>query len=379
VNACLPAALAMMARGWNVQFLALTTAYAAVKDAGVPVWQARDLLGAQDGHIRAHGLRLAGDTPDDGPVSREETIAYHALGYHDLVAEHGEAGAAALYEQRGRAAFEHRELAARIMDRVRPDLVLTTNSPRAEKAVIDCAQARGVPAAVLNDTLASATNDWLHNPAYADRILVIADAVRDVLIASGHAPEKIIVTGNPALEPMAKLREQRSERPKAARKVVLYASQPLSGGDAVHKAALISELGLIATARSDIELRVRLHPNEIVDPEWLKPPFTHHAGIGLPEDLMAADALITHGSTVGIEAALAGISVVLQMGPRVAQNCRFEEYGIATANQNLTDLEAAIDRALSQGVASSHAATFSMPSNALGNVIAAIEEMMDAR
>ncbi len=201
MNACLPAALAMMARGWNVQFLALTTAYAAVKDAGVPVWQARDLLGAQDGHIRAHGLRLAGDAPQGGPVSREETIAYHALGYHDLVAEHGEAGAAALYEQRGRAAFEHRELAARIMDRVRPDLVLTTNSPRAEKAVIDCAQARGVPAAVLNDTLASATNDWLHNPAYADRILVIADAVRDVLIASGHAPEKIIVTGNPALEP----------------------------------------------------------------------------------------------------------------------------------------------------------------------------------
>ncbi len=390
VNACLPVAQAMMARGWDVQFLALTTAYDAVKSAGVPVLQARDFVEAQEEALRALGERLVGDMPGDmrggGPVSREETIAYHALGYHDLITAHGETGetgAAALYKARGRAAFAHGELARRVLDRVQPDLVLTSNSPRAEQAVITEAQARGIPAVVLNDTLASATNHWLHNPDYADRILVITDAVREVLLASGHADQKIIVTGNPALEPMAQLRQKRQEEQRrketGARKVILYASQPLTGEDAPHKTALITQLHQIAAAREDWELRVRLHPNEGAAPDWLKPPFAHHAGAALAQELLSADVLITHGSTVGIEAALAGIQVVLQRGPSVAENSRFEEYGIATASARVTDLEAAIDRALSPGVASSHAASFSMPPNALGNVARVLEEMMDAR
>lgn len=395
VNACLPVAQAMMARGWNVQFLALTTAFGAVSKTDVPVWQARDLIGADEHEITAHGERLAGNATEGGPVSREETIAYHALGYHDLIAAHGLAEAERIYADKGRAAFEHGELARRMLDRVQPDLVLTTNSPRAEKALIDHAQARGIPAVVLNDTLASASNDWLHNPAYADRILVVADAVRDVLTASGHAPQKIIVTGNPALEPMADLREKRRDRPvrqsHKRRKVVLYASQPLgqsrgqslNGDDAAHKTALIAQLQKIAAARDDLEVRVRLHPNELAGesggPDWLAPPLTRNPGASLPDDLYDADVLITHGSTVGIEAALAGIPVVLQRGPDIAENCRFEEYGIATSNGDVTDLEAAIDRALSPGVASSHAAPFTMPPNALGNVASVLEEMMDAR
>ena len=382
MNACLPVALAMMARGWDVQFLALTTAYGAVEKTQVPVWQARDLVGADEEDILAHGLRLVGEAPDgapeNSPVSREETIAYHALGYHDLIASYGEKGAAALYEKRGRGAFEHHALGARIIDRVQPDLVLTTNSPRAEKAVIDCAQRRGIPAVVLNDTLASTTNEWLHNPDYADQILVIADPVRDILIASGHAPQKIIVTGNPALEPMARLREERRGRASEPRKVVLYASQPLLGADATHKTELVAELHRIAAARSDIELRVRLHPSEGQAADWLKPAFSHHPGATLSEDLRDADALVTHGSTVGIEAALAGIPVVLQMGSSVAEKCRFEEYGIAMPARTVTDLAAAIDRALSLGVASSHVASFSMPSDATGNVVAAIEEVINA-
>ncbi len=380
VNACLPVAEALNARGWDVHFLALTTAYAAVLDsgasaAGITVWQARDLISEGEDALLGHGVRLAGDAPSDGPVSREETIAYHALGYHDLMVVHGEGRAAALYAKKGRAAFEHGELAARICDRIQPDLVLTTNSPRAEKAVIELAQKRNIPAVVLNDTLASETNHWLHNRSYADAICVLGDPVRDVLIASGHAAEKVVVTGNPALEPMRKLSDRRNKRTEGRHhKVVLYASQPLVGEDKLHQSRVIAELTRIAGTRDDLELRARLHPNEPQDPDWLRPPLHHVQTAALADDLLAANVLVTHGSTVGIEAALAGVPVVLQLGSSVAQNCRFEEYGIAMVSQKVTDLETAIDRALLQGFATS----FSMPPNAIGNVVAVLEEMLDS-
>lgn len=375
VNACAPVAGELARRGWNVHFLALTTAYAKVADGPFPVLQARDLIGDADADIIAQGERLAGDTPEGGPVSREESVAYHGLGYHDLVQIHGEQQAAALYAAEGRAAFEHGELARRAIDLIGPDIVLTTNSPRAEKALIDLAQARAIPAAVLNDTLASATNFWLHEPHYADRICVLSDSVKDVLVASGHRAGKIVVTGNPALEPMNALARVRRDRSSPQRPVVLYASQPLTKADSTHKAQVVEALREFAAKRPDIEVRARLHPNEDASPEWLAPPIGHVQGATLAVDLLGADVLVTHGSTVGIEAALAGIPVVLQKGSSVADSSRFEEYGIALASEDVTDLPAAIDRALAQGFATS----FSMPPNACDRVVAVLEEMIDTQ
>ncbi|MEP3422603.1 MAG: hypothetical protein ABJN35_12765 [Erythrobacter sp.] len=386
VNACLPVAMALSARGWTVHFLALTTAYAVVdaagaRDAGVTIWQVNDMLTSDDAEIVAHGTRLVGDVDATGPVSRVESVAYQGLGYCDLVATHGHAKAQSLYADAGRAAFEHGELAARILNKTAPDIILTTNSPRAEKALIDAGQDRGITAIVLNDTLASATNHWLHYPDYADRILVLSQSVADTLIASGHTPEKIIVTGNPAFEPMAQLRARRAAPNARAqtdgnaspngRKTVLYASQPLKGRDADHQSDVIAALYDLALQRDDWDVRVRLHPNEEPAPAWLKPPFRCNRSASLDCDLFDADAVITHGSTLGIEAALAGVPVILQMGSSVAQNSRFAEYGIGAANADIDDLETAIDRAVSQ----TEAGRFAMPSGALGNVVEAIDAM----
>ncbi len=393
VNACLPAAMALNARGWDVHFLALTTAYdcvirAGAIGAGLRVWQARDLIGPADDNILFHGTRIAGSAGANAAVSREESAAYHGFGYHDLAETHGDQQAEALFAKGGRAAFEHRILAARIIEKTAPDCVLTTNSPRAEKAVIDRAQRDGIPAAVLNDTLASVSNWWLHDPHYADRIMVINSAVKDVLVASGHVPAKIAVTGNPALEPMARLRDQRVSNPRNpfARKTALYVSQPLTGADGDHRAQCIAALRKIATARPEWEVRVRLHPNDDQNADWVNPPFRCFRGLTLAEELSQTDAVITHGSTVGIEAALAGIPVVLQMGSRSARECRFDEYGIAMVSPSLSDLEPAIERALAIGLGAkalpdaqspnpSFAPSFAMPRNALGNVVAEIEAM----
>jgi len=383
VNACLPVVIALNARGWDVHFLALTTAYdrvirAGAIGAGVCIWQARDLIGPADADILAYGERLVGDAPTHGAVSREESIAYHGLGYHHLVASYGKERAASLYSDKGRAAFEHTALADRIIDTVAPDMVLTTNSPRAEKALIDGAKTRGIPAVVLNDTLASASNHWLHRPDYANRILVLNEAVKRVLIASGHAPDKIAVTGNPAFEPMARLKDRRDSKAAAtggARKTVLYASQPLTGQDARHRLQVIAQLHHIASIRDDLDVRIRLHPNEDPNPDWIKPPFRCFHNASLAEELFDADALVTHGSTAGIEAALSGLPVVLQMGSKIAHECRFADYGFAQISPAIGDLEGAIERALASPIDSNSDASFAMPNDALANVVAELEAM----
>lgn len=356
----------MAQKGWTVHFLALTTAYEKARRSPLKLWQARDLVSGDEGEILDLGRKITGEVSHDGPVSAQETYAYHGLGFHDLIARLGHERAEALYRERGRAAFEHGELARRIIAQTLPDIVLTTNSPRAEKAIIDAAQSQGIPAVVLNDTLASESNHWLHDPDYADRICVLSEPVREVLIRSGHNTSKIVVTGNPAFEPAAELRRRRADSSGSGPRRVLYASQPLPTEDSEHKQRVIAELHRIAAKRDDLELRIRLHPNEQA---------RAFAGPTLAEDLLAADIVITYGSTVGIEAALAGIPVVLQMGSQIARQCRFEEYGIAMANEHVTELEMAIDRALALGVASQ----FSMPANSLGNVAAVLEEMIDHR
>ncbi|MFU7527153.1 hypothetical protein [Qipengyuania sp. ASV99] len=370
MNTCLPVAQELHAKGWDVHFLALTTAYTKVAASGFTVWQAADLVHADEAEIIELGAAIAGNVTPGGPVSVNETYAYHGLGYFALVAEHGSDKAKALYRAHGRAAFAHGEMAARLLDIVQPDIVMTTNSPRAEKALIDGAQSRGIAAAVLNDTLASASNHWLHQPHYADRICVLSEAVRTILIQSGHAPGKVVVTGNPAFDAMADLRIRRDQIGFRGVRTILYASQPLPPEDAQHKEQVMAQLRLIAADRADLKLRIRLHPNE-VEADAVGPEIS--AGTSLAEDLLACDVVVTHGSTVGIEAALAGIPVVLQKGTTIAELCRFEDYGIAMANEHVTGLEMVIDRALALGVASQ----FSMPENSIGNIIAVLEEMID--
>lgn len=371
VNAARPVARALHKRGWDVHFLALTTAFQSVANEDFHVWRVCDLVGSQEDEILAFGYNLVGEDMKAGAVDYQESVAYHGLGYFDLVARYGEKKSAERFAASGRAAFEHRELAKRLIDRVRPDVVFTTNSPRAEKALIDVAQERAIPGIVLNDTLASMSNYWLHESDYADRILVMNERVREELLRSGHAPEKIVVTGNPAFAAMVDLRARRGRSNRRGRSLkVLYASQSLPEKDKENQRRTLEELHRIAARRTDISVVCRPHPNESIAAIGVSEPVIVSQGRDLIDDLADTDVLVTHGSTVGIEAALAGIPVVLQKGTDIAEKCRFDDYGIATANHDISGLEQAIDRAAAQEVN-----TFSsMPNNSLENVIAVIEE-----
>lgn len=200
VKALLPVALQAQAQGVaRVVFLALTTAAATVREAGLPVIGFADLLEASDTPALQHGRRLV-DTLEVQAAQREESIAYLGLSYAELDADVGPQEAAARYAQYGRQAFLPVRVLERAIRRWQPACVLATNAPRAERAALLAARRQGVPSLCLLDLFGLWERDWLVRPDYADALCVLNPQVAASLVAAGRPAQHLHVTGNPAFD-----------------------------------------------------------------------------------------------------------------------------------------------------------------------------------
>lgn len=348
IRACLPALAVLRDRSWRVELLALTTGYAVARDAGFDAWRAVDLVAGPDDPVWVEGRQLIDENAKKGPIGIEETQAYLGFGFYDLVQAHGRQSAQRIFDEQGRYAFRPNTLALRAIQRAQPDVVLATNSPRAERAATEVAQAAGIPAVVLNDLFLAAEYDWLVDPGYADRILVLNEQVRQSFIDAGHAAAKVIATGNPALEPMFALRGKRPPRTPGQRINILFADQPASRENAEIFSATYQALAELAKRRRDWIISVRLHPSNVHANVEIAAPLKLQDRCTLEEALLSSDVVVTHGSTLGLEAAIAGVPVVQVLGSSVATATRFDEKGLAVAAETPDDLEHAITRALSE-------------------------------
>ena len=184
VRMLLPVARLLRGRGLAAPvFLGLTTARAEVEAAGFACLGFADVVRADDAAALAQGRALASQLPAHA-VSFDESAAYLGLSYADLVREHGEAEAAAQYVAHGRQAFLPIATLERVLAQVRPDLLVATSAPRAERAAFVAARRLGVPAVCLVDLFAAYEIEWLREPGFADRICVLNDRVRDRLLAA---------------------------------------------------------------------------------------------------------------------------------------------------------------------------------------------------
>jgi hypothetical protein len=106
-------------------YLALTTAAAAVRQAGIAVLGFQDLMAANDERARRKGEELVAQLQVEA-AERNESIAYLGLSYVDLEDRLGQQAAAKQYLQFGRQAFLPLGILERAMKRCRPALVSTT-------------------------------------------------------------------------------------------------------------------------------------------------------------------------------------------------------------------------------------------------------------
>lgn len=357
VRMVLPVARALQQSGRvQVQVLGLTTAAGAVREAGLPLLQIKNFVGPGDQAALALGQTLAAAL---GPLSdEEESAAYLGLCYAELQREVGADQAQERYQRDGRQAFLPEQLLGRILKSVQPDLLVATNSPRAERAAILAARRLGIPAVCLVDLFAYDEVRWIGAPDYADRVCVLNPFVKDFLVAAGRSPDHIVVTGNPAFDALRAPglaeagRALRAEKGWGGRRVLLWPTQvepalhPFNGspGDPALPGQVLARLLQWTLQQSDAVLCVRPRVGE-APPELPDHPAVVLAGQewALPPLLHAVDAVVTLSSTVGLEGHLAGARLVQVLGSVFDPAMPLARFGIADAAVPLAGLDPALD------------------------------------
>lgn len=352
--------------GVQCQLLALTTGHLKAKAVRPETLGYKDFLHLVDADAaRAWGERLAeGNTSPDVP--RDETVAYLGINYLDLIAQHGEAGAADLYRAQGRYGFRPLHFMRRLMDALQPDAVVATNSPRSERTALDVAGERGLLAIGMVDLFGLDSDTYvLHDPKPA-RTCVISEGVRERLIARGFPADGVVVTGNPAFDGLFSRTNQDLaqqfllERNWEGLTPILWTGhlEPVDHPEDARFAGPGLGLAVEQTLRDLIKIRnnlaliVRYHPNEWHRfPRLPKAERVHFSRPGqepIHPLVLASRAVVVQNSTVGLESAIAGRSVVsLEFATSVKRSFSLARMGVSLPCQRLPDLPSMLTSVLS--------------------------------
>lgn len=366
VKMVVPVAQALKKSGSvHVVVLALTTAAPVVAQAGLEALQFKDFVASADAPALLQGTKLMADL-QGGVADEAETAAYLGLCYADLLAEKGPVGAKAAYEAMGRQAFLPVATLTRILRQCAPDLVVVTNSPRAERAAALAARALQIPVVCIVDLFALDEVRWIGAPDYADQVCVLNESVRQFLIRSGRDASHVTVTGNPGFDALfdAQVADHAAsvrQRLKAQdRRVILWPSvvEPdvhpfngLPGNTALPLTVLRALIGW-TLGRGDCVLCIRPRPGEIL-PAGLELPDDDRVVLTgqdwpLPPLLHATDLVVTINSTVGLEGRLVGSRVIQVSGSVLDDALPLQSYGLADETVSLAGLEGALNRQIGQ-------------------------------
>lgn len=345
--------------------LALTTGHNKAKAARPDALGYKDFLHLVDADAaRAWGERLSeGNTSPDVP--HDETIAYLGINYLDLIAQHGEAGAAECYREQGRYGFRPLHFMRQLMDALRPDAVVATNSPRSERAALDVAGERGLPAIGMVDLFGLDSDTYvLHEPRPA-WTCVIAEGVRQRLIARGFPADGVVVTGNPAFDGLfsadnhERARRFLAERGWQGLRPVLFAGHwepqahpdtPVPAGQTLPR-EIEAVLRQHVRRREDLALIVRYHPSDWTQyprlPEEARIHFSEPPKEPIHPLILASQAVVVQTSTVGLESAVGGKPVIsVENSPAAHVWFSLARQGVSTPAASPAQLPSVLDAVL---------------------------------
>ena len=350
--------------GVDCQLMALTTGHLKAK-AQRPTLGYLDFLHLVDGRAaRLWGERLSeGNTSPDVPI--EETFAYLGINYLDLIAQHGEAGAADHYRQHGRYGFLPLHFMRQVIGALQPDVVVATNSPRSEQAALETAKTLGVPSVGMVDLFGLDSDTYVVRNIKPDWTCVIADRVRERLVERGFPSEGVVVTGNPAFDGLFTEDNRRrakafvAERGWQDLRPVLFAGHwepqahpatPVPVGQALPR-EIETVLRDHVRQRPDLALMVRYHPSDWTQyPRLADEPRIHFSEP--PKEpihplILASEAVVVQTSTVGLESAVAGKPVIsVENSPAAHIWFSLAAQGVSTGCAEPGDLPSTLARVL---------------------------------
>ena len=314
--------------GIRVRVLALTTAYPTAKEEfpSEIVRKVSDYTHLFDDCIDtvyALGLKyLSENHTDNCGIEKAESITYLGLSFYDLIQRHGEEEALALYDSKKRQAFLPISIIKKILVHEQADIVVATTSPKFEQASMIAGNDLGLKTLSILDLFGE-----LYPLPIAQHIVCMNPLISDSLKAQGVTDSTYHHLGQPAIEATVKsvlaldratVEESMGLSPKIT---LLYATQRPACYNSNFSISSFLDYEFLNDAmfsivqrlhdQFDITVLLRIHPNENLDDfkPWLdKYPFVQLVNdkINLHESLAVTDILVTHSSTVGVEALLSG-------------------------------------------------------------------------
>ena len=346
--------------------LALTTGYQRAQTAGEQPLGYKDFLQLVDAPAALRwGETLLGNnsSPD---VTREESVAYLGINYLDLIAQHGELGAARVYAEKGRYGFAPLQFMNRLVDALSPDVVVATNSPRSEEAALAVAVARGIPSVGMVDLFGLDSDTYVFRETKPDITCVLAESVRVRLIKRGFNASGVIVTGNPGFDGLfnPKNRELADAFIKhkgwqgkdiifnaGSWESVSHPDTPIPAG----RSFPIEIEGILrryTASRPNTALIQRYHPGDWFNysrlPEVADVHFSEPPNEPVHPLLIASTVVVNTNSTLGLEAAVIGKPVIsIENSPSVHAWFSLAKLGVSHPSATHLDLPATLDAVLS--------------------------------
>lgn len=332
-------------RGDLPNIIGFTTGYHEMLQQGIDANSITELLVQEEDQEWLDLAELVTRNHKHPAITKQETLTYFALGLKDLSNLIGRTEALKKVQTEGRKAFEPIETMRRYIKKHKPDIVITTTSPRFELALLKAARRENVPCIAIGDLFLITESEWILQPEYADHIAVLSQEVADKLSLQGFPDERLHVTGNPAFDKLinvelGKRGYLRQTLDIQNKKVILF---PAAGG-VVSKMGrmfldienVISQFESFCTRNPEFTYIIRTHPNRPLKiQKKIKHGYLDNGSFLSPEDaIVISDFVCVENSTMGLQAALVGKPTICI---RFSDQVLYPNFGMAKSAASLEE------------------------------------------
>lgn len=288
----------------------------------------------------------------DTSIGENETYLYHGYALYELEKKYNKEKIEEGFKEFGRAIFLPIEFMKRVIIKENPDLVITTNSPRYEKATLSVAKILGVKTLSIEDQfgiegiqnsseeLMDFFQDKIYEKVYGDCVCVLSKKTVDNLPLKKI--DKIFITGNPAFDKALDcFLNTKIKKIKNDNITLCYLTQK-------HPDNILIMRELINIIRKyNFNLIVKIHPNEKIN-EYLKEVDNkENNGIKIVNNdlygnILKSDIIVAISSTSALEAAILDKPLIARENIGVP----FADLGIGIEYKNISQIEEYINKIL---------------------------------
>ena len=329
----------------SVVVLALTTGESIFQDAPYRIIGFRHIIpDVISADVQRLGATLASAEGWDSAVGYAETVAYLGLNMYELIQRVGEEAAHDLFRRHSRRAFNPEATMKRLLNQINPRIVLTTTSPRSEKAALFAAAKLDIPSVMIVESLYNPVTPWVADHNVATKRCVLNNSVAEELIGMNGRliPSSVIVTGGAGFTKRSDVVCNRS----GVKNRILFCgfTEPekhnvnLAKGNSGLELRLLKVLDELVDTLG-IEVLVKQHPSEV--PTWnqvVKHCTVLDRNADVTDYFSEVDCVVTMPSMVCVDAMINDATVILVKGSVFDNDLPYFESGLASLTVSESDL-----------------------------------------